>query len=157
MLAERSFYIQRDVYILTHTPRTILWCQRLSKGEGALVGNAPFFAVCFRYAGSCKMSLTRDRMNIKHLLSCPPVSHHDSDILSRLQSCATNRFLSQTTPLKYKLEKNLNGAFDNLRINAWYIAQCLTEASNSLRTQAVRGIRQPIHGHVLGQNIMIHL
>lgn len=127
------------------------------KGRRAFVGNAPFFAVCFRYAGSCKMSLTRDRMNIKHLLSCPPVSHHDSDILSCLQSCAINRFLSQTTPLKYKLQKNLNGGFDNLRINAWYIAQCLTEASNSLRTQAVRRIQQPIYGHILGQNIMIHL
>lgn len=90
------------------------------KGRRAFVGNAPFFAVCFRYAGSCKMSLTRDRMNIKHLLSCPPVSHHDSDVLSCLHSCAINRFLSQTTQLKYKSEKNLNGGFDNLRINAWY-------------------------------------
>lgn len=46
-LSERSFYIQRDVYILTHTPRMISWCQRLSKGEGLLSGMLHFLLCVF--------------------------------------------------------------------------------------------------------------
>ena len=71
-------------------------------GEKGLFLTGWLLLQCFPYAGLCKVSLKRNRMNIKHLLSSLPVSPCDSADLSCLQSCAINGYLSPTFLLRYK-------------------------------------------------------